>query len=134
MRIILLPEIFGSEPEHDWCYTYQKASLAKQVGDWETVVELGDEAEAQGIAPDSTEANSPQEWLPFIEGYARTGDWGRAAELTIINSQIDSNYELMLCKLWERLETSGPQSEDAQAAAGRVWQELECDTRLAAQE
>ena len=111
------PEIFGTEPEHDWCYAYQKAALAKQMGDWETVVALGDEAAAQGIAPDSTEANAPQEWLPFIEGYARTGDWGRAAELTLVNSRIDSNYEPMLCRLWERLEATGPQSP-------------ECDTRL----
>ena len=50
------PEIFGTEPEHDWCYAYQKAALAKQIGDWETVVALGNEAAAQGIAPDSTEA------------------------------------------------------------------------------
>ena len=26
--------IFGAEPEHGWCYYYQKASLARQNGDW----------------------------------------------------------------------------------------------------
>ncbi|NMC79412.1 MAG: hypothetical protein GYA59_08635, partial [Chloroflexi bacterium] len=37
--------IFGPEPSHDtWCYYYQKASLARQEGDWEEVVRLGDEA------------------------------------------------------------------------------------------
>ena len=30
--------IFGAEPPHDWCYYYQKASLARQLGDWAQVV------------------------------------------------------------------------------------------------
>lgn len=125
-------EIFGEEPEPDWCYLYQKASLAKQTGDWQQVAALGDQAAEMGIAPDSTEANSPQEWLPFIEGYARTGEWERAAALTVVNSQIDSNYEPALCVLWERLKVEGPQDSDAEAAVDQVWQALECDTRLAA--
>lgn len=125
-------EIFGEEPEPDWCYLYQKASLAKQTGDWERVTALGDQAAEMGIAPDSTEANAPQEWLPFIEGYARTGEWERAAELTLVNSRIDSNYETALCVLWEGLAAEGPRDPAAEGAVARVWQDLECDIRLAA--
>ena len=36
-------QIFGPEPEHDWCYYYQKASLARQMGDWQEVVRLYDQ-------------------------------------------------------------------------------------------
>jgi len=56
--------IFGKEPEHDWCYTYQKASLAMQQGDWAEVVRLGDEAFASGPWP-----SDRVEYAPFIEGY-----------------------------------------------------------------
>jgi len=31
------PDIFGPEPEHTWCYYYEKADLARQLEDWEQV-------------------------------------------------------------------------------------------------
>ena len=37
-------KVFGVEPEHTWCYYFAKAELARQVGDWGQIVELGDEA------------------------------------------------------------------------------------------
>jgi hypothetical protein len=60
--------IFGTEPTHTWCYYFQKAELARQIGDWEQVAALGDTAIDAGIAP----ANDG-EWLVFIEGYAAVG-------------------------------------------------------------
>jgi hypothetical protein len=62
--------IFGSEPAHTWCYYYQKASLARQVKDWQTVVNLGDEARSKGLGPADV-----SEWMPFYEGYAHMGRW-----------------------------------------------------------
>jgi hypothetical protein len=61
-------EIFGGEPTHDWCWFYQKASLARQQGDWERVVELGDQASASNLAP-----RDPIEWMPFLQGYVNLG-------------------------------------------------------------
>ena len=61
-------QIFGPEPPHDWCYYYQKASLARQRGDWETVGQFYDEAQELGL-----EASDPAEWIPFIEGLANLG-------------------------------------------------------------
>jgi hypothetical protein len=57
--------IFGSEPEHNWCYYYQKASLARQTGNWEEVARLGDQAQQAGLLP-----QDDSEWMPFYEGYA----------------------------------------------------------------
>ena len=57
-------DIFGAEPQHGWCFYYQKASLARQRGDWQEVVRLGDEAAARGFQPQDI-----VEWLPFYEGY-----------------------------------------------------------------
>jgi hypothetical protein len=71
-----VPGLFGKEPAHDWCHYYQKASLARQRGDWEEIVRLGDEAIKQGYQP-----NDPAEWMPFYYGYVRTDDIERANEL-----------------------------------------------------
>jgi hypothetical protein len=74
------PEIvFGPEPEHGWCYYYQKADLARQRGDWAEVIRLGDQASAQGLAP-----RDRIEWMPFLQAYAQVGDIDRLTELAPI--------------------------------------------------
>jgi len=65
--------IFGREPDHDWCYYYEKMTLSRQRGDWQQVVALGEEANAGGFKP-----LDPSEWMPLIEGYAYTGDLEKA--------------------------------------------------------
>jgi hypothetical protein len=61
--------IYGKDPDRGWCNYFQEADLAAQVGDWERVAALGDEAIALGFAPEDR-----VEWLPFLKGYAITGD------------------------------------------------------------
>ncbi len=58
-------EIFGREPQHGWCYYYQKAMYARQVGDWQAIADLGDEARQKGLGPADR-----SEWMPFLESYA----------------------------------------------------------------
>lgn len=60
-------QIFGPEPVRGWCYYYQKASLARQKGDWKEIGSLYDQALALNI-----EAADPSEWIPFIEGLVNT--------------------------------------------------------------
>jgi len=61
-------QIFGAEPPHSgWCYYFEKADLARQLGDWAQVASLGDLAFNQTDYP-----NDPSERLVFIEGYAHT--------------------------------------------------------------
>ncbi len=55
---------FGPEPEHGWCFYYQKASLARQNGDWQTVITLGNEARTNGFSP-----YDRIEWIPFLQAY-----------------------------------------------------------------
>lgn len=71
--------IFGPEPEHDWCYFYQAASLARQQGDWEQAARLGNQAQAAGLSP-----IDPSEWLPIMEAYAVTGNEKEARSLAAI--------------------------------------------------
>ncbi len=94
------PRILGDEPEHGWCYFYTKAALAQQAADWQTVVEMGQAAATQGI---SAEAGFGDEYLPFIEGYARTGDFDQAFVLT---DAAAADAGPGLCKLWTRVEQS----------------------------
>jgi hypothetical protein len=60
--------IFGAEPVHDWCYYYQKASLARQVGDWTEVGRLYDQTVALNL-----DATDKSELVPFIEGLVNLG-------------------------------------------------------------
>ena len=64
-----LPEsIYWRSSEKSWCYYFQKASLARQMEDWELIIQYGDEARDKGLRPfDVTE------WKPFIDAYNRLG-------------------------------------------------------------
>lgn len=67
------PEIvFGPEPPHDWCYYYEKADLARQRGDWEHIVRLGNEVLQIGFVP-----QDEIEWIPFLLAYAQAGEADR---------------------------------------------------------
>jgi hypothetical protein len=71
--------IFGPEPTHDWCYYYEKADLARQRGDWEEVLRLGDEAFGKGYAPGDN-----IEWMPFLQAYAVAGDVDRLTAMASV--------------------------------------------------
>lgn len=88
--------IFGLPPQENWCYYFQKASLARQQADWTTVVALGDQVIQQQFPPDDV-----YEWLPFLEGYIRTQKWEQAI---LITDEILSNpdYWKALCNCWLR--------------------------------
>jgi hypothetical protein len=119
-------EIFGSEPAHTWCYYYEKAALAQQQRDWAKIVQLGEEAIGKGYTPDVSQANSPHEWIPFIEGYVYQNRWEDAASFTITTSHMDQNYKKTLCSLWKRLEAETPQAEQKPEALQSVKSGLSC--------
>ena len=91
---VIPPEaIFGPEPAHDWCYYYQSAEQAKQAGDWNTVVRLGNEAYAARLTPIDL-----AEWLPFLEGYLWAGDKDKVED---IKSRLDAPLVKQVCdQLW----------------------------------
>lgn len=95
------PRILGKEPQHSWCYYYTQADLARQAQDWPAVAKLGYQAQEAGLT--AAEGFST-EYLPFIEGYARTGNWDQALQFTDAAAQEDRPG---VCKLWTRIEQSG---------------------------
>lgn len=113
--------IYGEEIAHGWCYYYEKADLARQFGDWEQVTALGDEAFANSDYP-----NDPIERFPFIEGYAHTGNWSRALELSREVRAVTPVMQPVLCRLWQRIARETPASLEQEQALRAVQAELAC--------
>lgn len=115
--------ILGPEPEHGWCYHYEKADLARQLADWDRVVELGERAYRleERLYP----VNAP-EFLPYIEGYAMTGDWRRARELTIEAFELNSRMDRVLCSTWERIASATKPDSEGETALAEVSAILGC--------
>jgi hypothetical protein len=62
--------IFGLEPEHhQWCFYYQKASLARQQENWNAIAQLQKEVTRLNLHPDDQ-----IEWMPFLQAAAMLGD------------------------------------------------------------
>lgn len=97
------PEIFGPPPAPNWCYYFQKASLASQQGDWQQVAALGDEAKALTHTPAAL-----YEWLPFLQGYAHVGRISEAHTLTQAILQANPAYQPALCRIWATLPAPPP--------------------------
>ena len=119
-------EIFGPEPEHGWCYLYQKADLAAQQGDWETVYDYAEQARAAGYDPKASGSNTPVEWMPFIEAYGRKGDWDRAEMLSLAAFEKDSRIDARLCNLWNSMLSSTPPDEKRDRVAEIVKKSVKC--------
>ncbi|HRK88146.1 MAG TPA: hypothetical protein PK152_03345 [Anaerolineales bacterium] len=117
-----MPAVYGPEPAHGWCYYFQKADLARQMGDWEAVTRLGDDAFASGDYP-----NDPVERFVFIEGYAHTEDWKKAVELSETSYKVSKAYVgPLLCKLWDRIALETTVTPEQASAVEQVRIEFEC--------
>ena len=107
-------ELFGAEPEHTWCYYYQKAELARQQGLWDDVIALGEQAAQQDLSP-----GNPYEMLPFIEAQARSGGWQTAVMQTRAAWEANPDLAPRLCTAWEKfLEGATLADEERQAVNG----------------
>ena len=107
-RIITNPEtpvtpMFFSEPEHEWCYYFTKAELAQQMGDYQKVVSLGDEASSLGYQP--TDQN---EWLVFIKAHAMNGDLETAKHISSAALEADVRVRRGVCSAWQQVQNQSP--------------------------
>ncbi len=113
--------IFDPEPAHGWCYYYEKADLARQRQDWQTIVSLGDTAFRLADRPKDT-----SERLVFVEGYARAGRWAQARDLTQQTYQYGHDVKPMLCDTWDRIAQNTLSSPDQQEALSAINQTYQC--------
>ncbi len=84
--------IFETEPEHDWCYYYQKASLARQKGDWEEIGRLYKQVNELKLNTDDK-----SELIPFLEGLVNLGDYDTARTLYKRNIKGSAETRLTAC-------------------------------------
>ena len=116
-------DIFRTEPDHRWCYYFEKAELARQQKDWAGVAALGDTAFALGDYP-----NDPAERLVFIEGYAHQNNWQRALDLSLESGSISPLTHPMICRLWERIDRETGDSMEKTDTILSVRAQLDCTT------
>jgi len=118
-----MPEdVFGKEPSHDWCYFFQKADLAREFEQWDEVIRLWGAANASNAA----RAKFGPEYIPFIEAFARQGDWGQAVQLTTIANKTTQDMQALLCDNWKRILEDSPGSQEQQSAWQAIQNELGC--------
>jgi len=117
---VLPGEVYGQQPV-DWCYYFEKADLARQFGEWDTVITLAEEAESGGFSP-----LNGTEWIPFIEAYARQGDWAAAEQRTLDAVQLTAEMEPALCATWERIAAATEESPERVDTMQRVKSMLQC--------
>lgn len=98
-------KIIGEGERNSWCFHFQKAQLAAQQQDWQEVARLGNKAFGLDDYP-----NDPAERLVFIEGYAHTGEWEKALELTRKTVGISPKMKPVVCRLWHRIQDSTAES------------------------
>ncbi|MEW5939500.1 MAG: hypothetical protein AB1750_07555 [Chloroflexota bacterium] len=103
--------VFGPEPAHGWCWYYQRASLARQLGDWEQAAALGDEALELGFYPSDS-----VEWFPFLQAYAALG---REKDLKKLSSILgaDAFLKNQACAVLTGMEQAGTLVLEVQSIA-----------------
>lgn len=108
--------VFGAEPRHTWCYYYQKASLARQKGEWEAVINLFNAAAEQELQP-----NDQIELMPFLQAFAYLGDKRKVKQLsTRINTE--TYYQYQACQvLREMAEGKYPLSSEMDAHVNKLF-------------
>jgi hypothetical protein len=116
-------EIFGTATfdQPSWCYYYQKAELSRQAADWDMITTLWAEAENYGFS-----AQNGVELLPFIEGFARTGDWEKAAAITKRANQLNLGMDSVLCPVWGNLYLESKITYDNLIVFGKIEEFLHC--------
>lgn len=114
------PTFMGPEPEHSWCYYFQKAELARQMEDWQQIVDLGEDVFSQSLVPKDI-----SELQPYIEGYAQTRNWEKAKELTEMMFS-DKSLQPILCAVWSEIGQGLELEEQEQTFIISLKSELGC--------
>ncbi|WKZ46633.1 MAG: hypothetical protein QY306_12520 [Anaerolineales bacterium] len=86
---------FGVEPDHSWCFFYEKADLAVQRQDWALAAELGNEALSLELSPYDV-----VEWYPFIRAFAMTADI-KKLEVIALKTAGDEYFNDQLCRVFQ---------------------------------
>jgi len=112
--------IFGREPEHTWCYYFEKAELARQSQDWEQVLNIMADADQRGFSPANV-----KEYLPLLEAYLYTNQIDEAQTLTRHIKRLSDRIDDLTCNIWLNALNANP-SDELEATYQSVEEELSC--------
>lgn len=117
-----LPGQFYRGVESDWCHYFERAELARQKKDWDGVIRIAELAFALDDTP-----NDPLERFVYVEGYAHTGDWEKAVELSKDSYRVSKSYVgPLLCRLWERIARETDAVPERVSALNKARDAFEC--------
>jgi len=116
-------EIVGPEPDHDWCYYFEKADLARQMNDWAAVSDLGNQALEKYLM-----AQEPTELYVFAEGFARSGDWENSFRLMREAYRQSSLLRTDLCSMIDELQGKYAPDETDLPDLDKTLETLHCPT------
>jgi hypothetical protein len=95
----MFTKLFGvGEPDLTWCYIYEKASLARQFGDWQEIANLHAQAREQDLRP-----YDHIEWFPFLQAYAYLGMEDGVNQLAPIINETPF-YRYQACQIFSQKE------------------------------
>ena len=114
-------QIYGKQNTDTWCYFFEKADLARQYKDWDSVVKLWKESQAIG-----EQADNGFEIIPFIEGYGHLEDWEQVKTLTKSAKRITAGLEPSLCGMLDRLALDTPASQERDDTLLKLKEDLNC--------
>ena len=114
--------IFGEKSSEGWCNFYQKAELARQMGNWQDVIDLMSEAEEREFS-----ANYGVERLAQVEAHARLGNWDEAVQVSkeILAKHVRNSS--MLCALWADISKDGELDDAGLRAVQNVEDLARCE-------
>lgn len=89
--------VFKSVPEDSWCRSFQKADLARQSEDWQTIAAIGDETLPRFSAGEASE------YIPFIEAYAQLERWQDVTPLIDQVHAMNRELDSVLCPILQQI-------------------------------
>jgi len=121
----ILPErYYGNQLAPSWCYYFEKADLARQFSDWDQIAALGEAAKTYLIR--LTPANAI-ELTPFVEGYAKTGNWQQALDWSQTAYKKNEKTQTRLCTIWQESLAITSEKSIPLSVINHIENELECE-------
>ena len=112
--------IFLEEQNDNFCYVYQKASLAAENENWDEVIDL-----MKSKYWEMPKINHASEHLPFIQALAYKNRYDDAFTLSHAIINIQDNYKPLICNFWNELNHDD--SLDKETIKSFIETDLSCD-------
>jgi len=116
-------EVFGAQPSPDWCTYFQQAELLRSKDNWGEIYDLWVETLA---VDDNLRPKYAPEYMPFIESFARAGDWDRASNWSVKAGKLTKEAKPFICTAWQERFLRLAGGKEKEAGWDLVRAELDC--------